>query len=101
MFIPSPSRGENVTLFLSENTKNKRPNYHASVVAAEVLKLAVFWQTVSLDVVYVALWMVCSEPGLSWLNIQSSFNLAMKHGMTHGLSVFVWGGEIHQSHACK
>ena len=92
-----------MSLFLSTNTENRHPNYPVSGVVAEALQVAVFWQTVSLDAVYVSLWMVCSEPGLSWLNIQSSFNIAMRHGMTHGLciTVCVWGGAIHQSHACK
>lgn len=83
-----------MSLFLSINTENRHPNYPASCVVAEAHQLAVFCQTVSLDVVYVSLWMVCSEPGLSWLNIQSSFNLAMRHRMTHGLciSVCVGGG---------
>lgn len=82
---------------LKHHTTNKNPNYRACGAAVEVLKL-VFWQTVSLDVVYVALWMVCSESGLSWLNIQSSFNLAMKHGITHGLCVIAWGGGGYINH---
>lgn len=91
MFFPPHSHAENVTLFLSANTKNKRPNYSASGMVAGVYKRAVFWQTVSLSVVYVALWMACSGLGLSWLTIQSSFNLAMKHRMTHGLCIIVQG----------
>lgn len=98
-FSPTYSPVENVMLFLSANTKNKHSNYPASGVVAEILKLAVFWQTVIVDVVYVALWMVCSELGLSWFNIQPSFNLAMKHGMTHGLCIIVRGGGIY--HICK
>lgn len=51
----------------------------------ERLQLAVFWQIVSLEVVYVAARMVCRAPGLSCSNIHSSFNLTMRRGMTHGL----------------
>lgn len=92
-----------VTLFVSAAANNS--NYRAAGAVAEGLKLAVFWQRVSVAVVYVALWVVCRK-GLSCWNIESAFNLAVKHQMTHGLCVIVRGGRgggiaIHQSHARK
>lgn len=68
----------------------KTQTTHSLIILHLVHKLAVFWQIAGLDAVYVTLWMVFSELGLSCLNVQSSFNLAMKHWMTQGLLVIVW-----------